>query len=536
MKHSPVLVAVLWLAVLLLDVVPVTAQVKSPRPNVVLIMVDDMGYSDLGCYGGEIETPNVDRLAANGLRFTRFYNTGRCWPTRASLLTGFYPHQVGHAMTYGEKAPPGYRGTSRERALMIPEILRPVGYRSYHVGKWHLNNRKPGPNATWPLGRGFDRSYFMATQNNYFNPRRLYEEEGLVERPGENGGYYSTEALSARAVRYLKEHAAEHADGPFFLYLAYTAPHFPLHALPEDIARYRGKYLQGWDAVRRARRERQKKMGLLDCDLSPRDPDARPWDALTKDEKQTWDTRMALHAAMIHRIDRGVGQVIGQLREMSALESTLILFLSDNGASAEYLVRGDGHDPQAPPGSAATYLCLEVGWSNACNTPFRFHKMWMHEGGISTPLIAHWPRGIEARGKLSREVGHVIDIVPTIEELAGVEPAVTKRDQPIRPGRSLAPVLRGGIREPHPFLFWEHVGNRALRKGDWKLVAEHEKPWELYNLRNDRSELEDLASRRPEKVKKMRARWQSFADEIGVVEWSTFPQSRRKPAGHYRRK
>jgi len=515
---------------------PDASHAADQRPNIVLIMADDMGYSDLGCFGGEIETPHLNALAKKGLRFSQFYNTGRCWPTRASLLTGLYPHQARKAMTFGPKAPPAYSGLVPNFCRMIPELLAEKGYRSYHIGKWHLN--KPGrePNETWPLGRGFGRSYFSVTQNNYFSPRLLYDEDQKIERPG--GDFYATRNFSTRAVEYLKQHARRYIDQPFFMYLAYTAPHFPLHALAEDVARFRGKYKDGWDRSRQARYRRLKEMGILNCELSPRDPDAKAWNSLSEKEQDEWDARMATYAAMIYRIDVGIGRVVEQLKSMSALDNTLILFLSDNGASAEYLVRGDGHKPGSAPGSAVSYRCLEVGWSNAANTPFRFHKIWVHEGGISTPLIAHWPQGIPSQGKITHDVGHVIDIMPTILDITGTIYPKTFHDEktfPL-PGRSLSPAFQGNRLEQHPFLFWEHVGNKAIRKGDWKLVAEHQGDWELYNLKVDRSELKNLAKTHPEKVRQLKQQWQQYADKIGVVDWDSLPQSRRKPSTNYRRK
>jgi arylsulfatase len=457
-------------------------------PNVVLIMADDMGYSDLGCYGGEIDTPALDELAGGGLRFTQFYNTGRCWTTRAALLTGLYPHQAGHAWIYGASAPPAYRGNTPQHGLMIQEVLKTVGYDCYHVGKWHLNNSST-PNETWPLGRGFDRSYYLRTQNTFFNPQ-------------------------------------------------ITAPHFPLHALPHDIEKFRGRYRQGWDVIRRERLNRQHELGIVSCDLSPRDPDAPAWDSLSEEEQKMWDERMALHAAMIHCIDRGVGRVVEQLEATGALENTLVLFLSDNGASAEYIVRGDGNDLRAPPGSADTFLCMEVGWSNAANTPLRMHKIWMHEGGIATPLIAHWPRGIAARGKLTHHVGHVIDILPTVVELAGGSMPKRVDGRPTTPvtGLSLLPVFRDQKCQPHEFLFWEHTGNRAIRHGDWKLVAEHQGPWELYDLHSDRGESANLAASRPELVDRLRNLWQQYADEIGVVPLSSLSSFLRALPQGYRKK
>lgn len=520
------------------------ALAMSERPNFLVVMVDDMGFSDPGCYGGEIDTPNLDKLASGGLRFTQFYNTARCWPSRAALITGRYPHEAGHAMMYGPKAPRAYRGTTPEQGRFVSELLRPAGYRTYHVGKWHLHSRiagkpekgkyaSPQYNDSWPLGRGFHKSYCVKSQNNFFNPNQLFDEDKLVKRPGADGDYYVTSAFTDRTINYLKQHEKNHKDKPFYLYLAHTAPHFPLHALPGDIERHKARYKIGWDKIRQQRLARQRELKLLDCELSPRDEEAVAWDSLSAADQDKWATRMAIHAAMVYRIDVGIGRIVEQLRSMGSLDNTLILFLSDNGASAEYLVRGDGHDSTAAPGSGATYLCLEVGWSNASNTPFRQHKMWTHEGGISTPLIAHWPNGMKQRGELTPQVGHIIDIAPTLLDLALVEqdavnPAVT--------GKSLAPILRGEKREPHKFLFWEHTGNKAIRMGHWKLVAENGKPWQLFNLNDDRSELNDLASGDPKRVTSMLAEWQAYANKTGVVDWNSLPQSKRSPGPDYRRK
>ena len=516
------------------------------RPNFLVVMVDDMGFSDLGCYGGEVDTPHLDQLAANGLRFTQFYNTARCWPSRAALMTGRYPHEVGHAMMFGKDAPRAYRGTTREQGQFVSEVLGPMGYLCYHVGKWHLHNRaipKPMPgkyaspqyNDSWPLGRGFHHSYCMKSQNNFFNPNQVFDEDKLVKRPGANTAYYATDAFTNRTIRYLKDHATQHTEEPFFVYLAHTAPHFPLHALPEDIERHKQRYRKGWDKIRAERLARQKEMKLLDCELSPRDEEAAAWDSLTEENRETWSTRMAIHAAMIHRVDIGIGQIVEQLRSMDALDNTLILFLSDNGASAEYLVRGDGHDSTALPGSAATYLCLEVAWSNASNTPFRQHKMWTHEGGIATPLIAHWPSSIQQHGALTHQVGHIIDIAPTLVDLAKQEDDVPNVNPPLT-GKSLVPILSGKQREPHEFLFWEHTGNKAIRQGDWKLVAENGKPWQLFNLKQDRSELVDLAATEADRVQQLLKDWQAYADKTGVVDWNTLPQSKRSPGPDYRKK
>lgn len=493
-------------------------EAKEKRPNVLLIMVDDMGFSDIGCYGGEVDTPNLDRLAAGGLRFTQFYNTGRCWPTRAALMTGRYPHDVGHAMMFGRDAPRAYKGTSKEQALMIPEVLKPLGYRTYHVGKWHLQNRGKGEKvaASWPLGRGFDRSYCVRRQDNFFNPKLISDEHFMVKRPGDNDpDYYITRAFTERTIHYLDEHQTSHRDEPFFLYLAHMAPHFPLHALPEDVARFRQRYRVGWDVIRQQRLVKMEKLGILKAKLSERDSDAVAWDSLSVEEQDEWSGRMAVHAAMIYRIDAGIGRIVEKLKSMKVMENTVILFLSDNGASAEYILRGDGNDPKAALGSGDTYRTLEVGWANASNTPFRFHKIWVHEGGISTPLIASWPAGIKAKGELTGELGHVIDVLPTVVDLAG-----GKADAKVS-GRSLVPVLRGsGEMDAERIIFWEHQGNRAIRQGDWKLVAQHESEWEFYNLAEDRSETNNLIEVETARAEGMKESWQKWAKQQEVLRWS----------------
>jgi len=512
---------------------------KKAGPNIIVILLDDMGFSDLGCYGGEIETPHIDALAKNGLRFSQFYNTARCWPTRAALMTGRYQHQVGMAMNMGPNAPRAYTGNIPQSARMIPELLKPRGYRCYHVGKWHLNARGPMHNQTWPLARGYDHSYYMFRQDNFFNPKMLFDDRSKIERPGSNNpDYYVTTAFTNQALKRLKEHSAQHSDQPFFLYLAHTAPHFPLHALAEDVARFRGKYRQGWDEIRKQRLARQQASGLLNCKLSPQDPVALKWDTLSESEKDKWDARMATHAAMIYRIDVGVGRIVAQLKQMDAMENTLIFVLSDNGASAEYIVRGDGNKPGAAPGSRESYRCLEVSWSNASNTPFKEHKMWTYEGGISTPLIAHWPAGIQKPNRQTEHIGHVIDLLPTILDVAGAEYPKAYQNKPtLSPtGLSFADLFINEKPKQHEFLFWEHTGNLALRSGDWKIVASENQPWELYNLKEDRSELHNLAAMKPKLMLDLVYRWQKYADKIGVVEWGTFPQSHRKHTPDYKKK
>jgi arylsulfatase A-like enzyme len=468
------------------------AAAAPPRPNVVFILADDLGYSDLGCYGGEIATPNLDALASNGVRFTQFYNTARCWPSRAALLTGYYAQQV-------NRDP----GNLRPKwAALLPDLLRPAGYHSYHSGKWHVD----GP----VLKGGFTRSYLVVDQDRHFSPRNHQLDDVPLPQPKPEDGYYATVAIAQRAIDWLGEHEAQHRVDPFFLYLAFTVPHFPVMAPADDIARYRGKFQDGWDALRARRLERMKHLGIVDCELSARTPGVPAWDTLTATEKDSWEWHMAIHAAMVDRMDREIGRVLERLRQGGQWDNTLILFASDNGASAEKLVRGDGNDPSAPPGSARSFLCIEPPWANLANTPLRKSKIFTHEGGIATPLIVQWPAGLAARGELRRTPGHLVDIVPTLLELSGA-PTPTSWNGESRPplaGRSLVAALAKDVSIERDALYWHHQGNRALRQGDWKIVATGQgEPWELYNLASDRAEMHDLAAQQPERVQTLAALW-----------------------------
>ncbi len=497
------------------------------KPNVLIVLADDLGYSDLGCYGSEIQTPNLDALASQGLRFTQFYNTARCWPTRAALLTGYYAQQVRRDTVPG--IPTGGQGKRPAWAPLLPELLRSQGYRSYHSGKWHVDGM--------PLAGGFDRSYYLQDTGRFFSPRVHYEDDRKLPPVQPGSDYYATTAIADHALRCLKDHAAHHAERPFFSYVAFTAPHFPLHALPEDIARYRDAYRAGWEQVRSERWRRLQELGLVQGELSVVErevgppyhfPEALktlgpgevnrplPWSELTDAQREFQAAKMAIHAAMIDRMDREIGRLLDQLRAMDASDNTLIVFLSDNGASAEIMVRDDGHDPAAAPGSAATHLCLGPGWSTVGNTPFRRHKTWVHEGGIATPLIVHWPQGVKTPGALRHTPGHVIDVAPTILELAGAKSAADllraqrtpgEASPPPLPGVSLVPVFHNDRDLQRDNLWWLHEGNRALRAGKWKLVAAKNDPWELYDLSVDRAETNNLASQRPEKVQELEQAW-----------------------------
>lgn len=496
-----------------------------PKPNVVMILADDLGYSDIGCYGGEIETPNLDALAQNGIRFTQFYNTARCWPTRAALLSGYYAQQI-----HRDALPSVHGGVMGKRqswAPLLPQYLDKAGYRSYHSGKWHIDGKV--------LDGGFEKSFNIASPGNFFTTAGGYLNDIAVTPVEVGEEHYITITTADHAIQCLKDHAKSTPDRPFFQYIAFHAPHFPLHALPQDIAKYRDKYLDGWDKMREQRYQRQRQMGLVSTALSALENDVGPpapfpdfreklgdgevlypfaWSELTHEQRRFQATKMAIHAAMVDRMDREIGRIIEQLKAMHAYENTLILFASDNGASAEVMVRDGGHDKNAAPGSAASYLCLGPGFSSACNTPFRRHKTWVHEGGISTPLIAHWPKGIAAKNELRHTPAHVIDIVPTLLELAGVEkPAVMNGDRlPPAPGRSLS----GAFADDQPIeregLWWMHEGHRAARCGDWKIVSLRGREWELYHLAQDRAEQQNLASSQPEIREKLVNFWQTQCD------------------------
>jgi arylsulfatase len=480
------------------------ANSPSDRPNIVVILADDLGFSDLGCYGGEIHTPHLDKLADEGLRFAQFYNCGRCWPTRSALLTGYYPQQVN---CDGERAAFPLWG------YLLPHQLRQAGYRSYHSGKWHVPNVK-----TQVEQGGFDRSYCIESFDDHFSAENHLVNDEKIEPAGEEEEFYSTTSITDYAIRFLKEHQQQHADSPFFLYTAFISPHFPLQAPKKVIDKYRNIYLEGWEELKMQRFNRQKELGFEVGENSPfeymvtapwswpkkwlkdsipgevRFP--KPWHQLTEKEKYLQATKMAIHAAMVDVVDIEVGRIMAQIRAMGEEENTLVLFLSDNGASAEQIIRGNGHNPEVPLGAAESYLCLGPGFSTASNTPFRRHKFWTHEGGIATPLIAQWPQGIKDKGSIRYSMGHVIDFLPTFLELAGVNPKMKKNgvEAPQIQGKSLVSVFAED-RQQERELWFSHGGNYALRQGKWKAVisSDIDGRWQLYNMEEDRTEMNNLA-------------------------------------------
>ena len=531
-----------------------SAAAAPAQPNVLLILADDLGWSDLGCYGGEIKTPALDALAAGGVRFTQFYNSARCCPSRASLLTGLYPHQahVGNMTQDQGVGSPGYRGTLQADSVTLAEVLRDAGYHTSMVGKWHLHQPKTDVK---PTDRGFQEFYGMLGGYNSFweespfytrwpkdRTPRLY----TAPKDGVPGTFYATDAFADYSLDFIAD--ARRVKKPFFLYLAFNAPHFPLHAPESDIAKYESLYFaKGWDTVRAERLARLKTLQLVPADLAltPRSPvpaksHAKPspyagqdnpaWSALPEDRRRDLARRMAVFAAMVDRMDQAVGRIVADLRQHGQFDHTLILFLSDNGACWEWDPLG--FDGSSSPknrlhtgaalqklGQPGDYMSYGSGWANAGNTPWRLYKHFSHEGGIRTPFIAHWPAGIRARGELRTQPGHLIDVMPTLVELAGATYPATRHANAIQPmaGRSLLPALTADrpLARSAP-LFFEHDGSRAVRDGDWKLVSVVGDAWELYHLAADATEMTDLAAVQPERVRAMSAQWLAWAQRTHV--------------------
>ena len=504
------------------------------RPNIVVILVDDMGYSDVGCYGGEIDTSNIDSMANNGVRFTQFYNTARCCPARASLLTGLYPHQAGMGWMAASDMGgglDGYAGDLNKRCCTFAEVLKPSGYRTYMSGKWHVTSdpfaRPDGSKHNWPCQRGFDRYWgIIGGAANYYSPG-IVDDNDWVGPAGLPEGQMFTEAIGNKAALFIREHAQETPESPFLEYVAFTAPHWPLHAKAETIHKYRDVARQGWDRMRRAKYDRMKELGIIEdhWNLSEKDSDIPDWETLSQEQQAEFAHRMAVYSAQIDEMDQAVGEVIAALKETNCFENTLILFMSDNGGCAEEIHRSQSLDDWHEIGQAHTWESYGKPWANYSNTPFREYKHWVHEGGIATPLVAHWPEGIVDPGRIDSQPGHLIDVMATCIELSGAvyPPTCEGSDDgtpdihPL-PGVSLTPIFRNEklIREQ---IFWEHEANCALRIGKWKLVRRGDSPdgvWELYDMESDRTETVDLASRHPERVKEMAARWHATADVTDV--------------------
>ncbi|MFC4991609.1 arylsulfatase [Rubritalea tangerina] len=525
------------------------------KPNIILIMLDDMGYSDLGCYGGEIETPNIDKLAANGTRFSQFYNAGRCCPTRASMLTGLYPHRsgVGHMASrdYGFK---GYIGELRQETPTVAENLKAAGYDTWMAGKWHLsiNFNHSGPKYNWPKQRGFDEFYgTLIAAGSQWDPITLTHGNDAAGPVPADQDYYYTEALTNKALTWMQNQKEK--DTPFFLYMAYTAPHWPLHARQEVIEKYKKRYLAGYEAIRSARIKRLHSEGLLpnSATLTPPHPDITPW----KDEpNREWQaSRMAAYAAMIDQVDTSVGKLIEQLKADGELENTLILVLSDNGSSSLEHPNGKIGSTGAPwttmryvpvhtrdkrvvisgdvvgvePGPEDTYGGCGVAWANVNNTPFRLFKRYAHEGGVCTPMIVHWPKQLPNKNAIVHTPAHVIDFLPTILDAAGTKHLSSRAGKPSLSldGLSLLPLLKHQTPLPQRVIGFEHAGNKGLRSGDWKIVAENGKDWELYNLHNDRTEAQNLAQSHPEKLRELSTLYSQWASNNWVEDWKTVSAS-----------
>ena len=511
-----------------------TTNLGFARPNFVFILSDDMGYSDLGCYGGEIRTPNLDALAKDGLRFRNFYNNPMCCPTRASFLSGLYPHQAGMGAMTSNRGTPAYRGQLGERCVTMAQVLKSAGYQTYLSGKWHLTQIDDRSN--WPCQRGFDHFYgILGGAASFYAPAYLKRNNDDASADFKNNpDYYFTDAISDTAVDYIER--AARSDQPFFLYVSYTAAHWPLHARDEDIARYKGRYSAGWDALRQERYQRMKKLGVIDdsIPLSPRDPSTPSWEKAG--DKEWQQRRMEVYAAQVTVMDEGIGRIVKALKETGEFDDTLTCFFIDNGAChVEYGPKRAGYYlptktrsggtmipgnlPKVMPGPENTYQSYGKEWANAGNTPFRFYKSYAHEGGVRTPLIVHWPERIPGNA-WTNTVGHVIDLLPTALELSGATYPREHGGETLWPleGSSLTTVFKNPAAKSSPrTIFWEHGGKRAVRDGDWKAVAlGNKKPWELYNLKNDPSELRDLAASEKERLTQLTAKYQAWSKKVGV--------------------
>ncbi|WP_436714972.1 arylsulfatase [Roseiconus lacunae] len=539
MKITTALLMSLSVMSLLLTAAPVSAD---RRPNIVVLFADDMGFSDIGCYGSEIETPNIDRLAEGGLRFTHFYNTGRCCPSRASILTGLYPHQADIGHMAGDLKVDGYRDRLSFNAVTLAEVLGSAGYRTIMTGKWHLGWRDEG----CPTARGFQLFYGTRGYiDSYYTivPRTevylgaqvvLPVTEKPVNHLHPDQEWYTTDVFTDYALHFIDD-VREQGDAPFFLYLAYNAPHFPLHAKPEDIQKYRGKYRDGWEQFRKSRHQKLIELGVLQSDTELSALDVPAWQTLTDKQRDDMDFKMALFAAIVDRLDQNVGRVIDHLEAIGELNNTLLVFLSDNGGTKEtglFGIKGkrntvDNYSEWAKVGGWTS--SYGQGWANLSNTPFRRYKRENHEGGISAPFIAHWPNMIDDRGGLRHQPSHLIDLMPTFVEIGQAEYPTTFNGHEIQPmqGRSLMPVFDLANPKESRTLYWEHEGNRAIREGDWKLVGSRNEPWELYKISQDRTESENLVESLPKKANALKSKWDAWAEKVNVLTPEAFEQQRQ---------
>ena len=541
-----------------------SAREAPSRPNILLVLADDMGYCDIGCYGSEIRTPNLDALASGGLRFSQMYNCARCCPSRAALLTGLYPQQTGVGHMIRDLGRPQYQGFLNDRCVTVAEVLREHGYCTLMAGKWHVGGHydlldperwRPGDRRhPLPTQRGFDHFYgLVAGAGNYFDPKPMLEDERVIPVAGEPG-YYLTDAISERAAGMLDRYVGASPERPFFLHLSYTAPHWPLHAREEDVACYADRYRGGWDALRAARHEELTAMGMVSerWPLSPRDEGVPPWE---ESHHRDWNAlRMAVYAAQIDSMDRGIGRVMAKVRELGQERNTLVIFVSDNGGCAEFLAEDDdqpepsqfratlpdgrgvtiGNLPDLAPGGADTFMSYDIPWANASNVPFRLYKTFLHEGGIATPCIMTWPETI-TEPRIVHQPAHFIDIAATCIAAAGARYPHEWGGRAIQPleGESLLPLIAGRPWRREAPMVWEHEGNRAVRSGQWKLVSEYGRPWELYDMQADRTELRDLAvSRAGRATAATLARaWDEWAQRCGVSPWP-LPDQTWQPRMH----
>jgi arylsulfatase A-like enzyme len=514
----------------------VFSQVQT-RPNIVLILADDMGYSDLGCFGSEINTPNLDTMAKDGVKMTNFYNASRCCPSRASLLTGVYPHQAGVGDMMNTRPYPSYQGYLNRQTVTLAEVLQQVGYGTYMSGKWHVGQAK----ENWPLQRGFDRYYGLIDGANSYFENRSYRPKQTLTIALDNEeitppiAYYSTDAYTDYALEFINQHVEKRNNDPFFMYIAYQAPHWPLHALPEDIAKYKGKYMEGWESVRQKRFDKQMELGLFPTGttLPVIDENIRKWADCSWEEKVKWDEQMAVYAAMVDRVDQNVGKIKKRLQEMGELENTIFIFLSDNGASSETIANA-GFTPEIlaandfPASHPQSFTAYGLEGALVSNTPFRKYKHWEFEGGNATSFIAYGPQFIQ-KGVSLENPSHLVDIMPTLVEYAGAKYPQKYKDNTIQAmeGTSLVSFWKGKGKEKERAICFEHEGNKAVRKGKWKIVAEYpQNEWFLYDLSSDRAEQVDLNDKYPAVLKEMVTIYNTWADRVGVIPYEQLDTKR----------